>query len=183
MNPVLTYTLPPRQTASCAVDIFSHAFERYFHKGQQGTLRSQMCAAVMRTVITELPRALAHPDSYDARSQLMWASTVAHSNMLGFEGDFACHALSHVFTTELGLPHGAALGILMTAWCKYMLTDETEPLPTSAPWFGRSPPVPARFKPQQQSRLVSEPFPRDLPDSMPVPCPQPERGPGLGRKA
>ena len=83
MNPVLTYTLPPRQTASCAVDIFSHAFERYFHKGQQGTLRSQMCAAVMRTVITELPRALAHPDSYDARSQLMWASTVAHSNMLG----------------------------------------------------------------------------------------------------
>ena len=55
MNPVLTYTLPPRQTASCAVDIFSHAFERYFHKGQQGTLRSQMCAAVMRTVITELP--------------------------------------------------------------------------------------------------------------------------------
>lgn len=146
MNPVLTYTLPPRQTASCAVDIFSHAFERYFHKGQQGTLRSQMCAAVMRTVITELPRALAHPDSYDARSQLMWASTVAHSNMLGFEGDFACHALSHVFTTELGLPHGAALGILMTAWCKYMLTDETE-APTSAPWFGRSPPVPARFKP------------------------------------
>lgn len=40
----------------------------------------------------------------------MWASTVAHSNMLGFEGDFACHALSHVFTTELGLPHGAGPG-------------------------------------------------------------------------
>lgn len=126
MNPELTYSLPPRQTASCAVDIFSHAFERYFHKEQRGTLRSRMCAAVMRTVIQELPRALAQPDNYDARSQLMWAATVAHSNMLGFEGDYACHALSHVLTGELGLPHGVALGILMTAWCKFMLTDEAD---------------------------------------------------------
>lgn len=126
MDPQLTFSLPPRQTASCGVDIFSHSFERYFHKEQRGTLRSQMCAAVMRTVIAELPRALKHPDDYDARSQLMWAATVAHSDMLGSEGDFACHALSHTLTTELGLPHGVALGILMTAWCKYMLTDETQ---------------------------------------------------------
>ena len=38
----------------------------------------------------------------------------------------ACHALSHVLTGELGLPHGVALGILMTAWCKFMLTDEAD---------------------------------------------------------
>lgn len=58
----------------------------------------------MRTVIAELPKVLARPDNYDARSQLMWAATVAHSDMLGFEGDFACHAISHVLTTALGLP-------------------------------------------------------------------------------
>ena len=124
MDPELTYTMPPAQTAACSVDIFSHAFERYFHKGQEGTLRSQMCAAVMRTVIQELPRALAKPDDYDARAQLMWTATVAHSNMLGFEGDFACHALSHVLTGQFGLSHGTALGILMVAWCKFMLTVE-----------------------------------------------------------
>ena len=158
MNPVLTYTLPPRQTASCAVDIFSHAFERYFHKVQQGTLRSQMCAAVMRTVITELPRALAHPDSYDARSQLMWASTVAHSNMLGFEGDFACHALSHVFTTELGLPHGAALGILMTAWCKYMLTDETEAIADFCTLVWQVPSCPSQIQTAQNGISAFQDF-------------------------
>lgn len=158
MNPVLTYTLPPRQTASCAVDIFSHAFERYFHKGQQGTLRSQMCAAVMRTVITELPRALAHPDSYDARSQLMWASTVAHSNMLGFEGDFACHALSHVFTTELGLPHGAALGILMTAWCKYILTDETEAIADFCTLVWQVPSCPSQIQTAQNGISAFQDF-------------------------
>ncbi len=126
MNPELTYTVPPYQTAAGSVDIFSHAFERYFHKVQTGTLRDFLCAGVMRTVITELPKALAHPDSYDARSQLMWAATVAHSNMLGFEGDFACHALSHVLTTQFGISHGAALGILMVAWCKYMLAEEED---------------------------------------------------------
>lgn len=126
LDPVLTYTMPPAQTAACSLDIFSHAFERYFHKGQEGTLRSQMCAAVMRTVIQELPRALEQPDSYDARAQLMWAATVAHSNMLGFEGDFACHALSHVFTARFGLSHGTALGILMVAWCKLMLMTDLD---------------------------------------------------------
>lgn len=126
MNPELTFSVPPYQTAAGSVDIFSHAFERYFHKEQSGTLRDQLCESVMRTVIAELPRALAHPRDYDARSQLMWTATVAHSNMIGLEGDFACHALSHVLTGELGISHGAALGILMVAWCKFMLAGEAE---------------------------------------------------------
>ena len=124
MNPELTYSVPKYQTAAGSVDIFSHAFERYFHKEQSGTLRDLLCASVMRTVLSELPKALAQPDSYDARSQLMWTASVAHSNILGFEGDFACHALSHVLTTQFGICHGAALGILMIAWCKYMLSLE-----------------------------------------------------------
>lgn len=126
MDPELTYTVPPYQTAAGSVDIFSHAFERYFHKEQSGTLRDALCESVMRTVVQELPNALVRPEGYDARSQLMWAATVAHSDMLGPEGDFACHALSHVLTLEFGLPHGAALGILMVAWCKYMLGPEPE---------------------------------------------------------
>ena len=158
MDPALTFSLPPQQTASCAVDIFSHSFERYFHKGQQGTLRSQMCAAVMRTVIAELPRVLEQPDSYDARSQLMWAATVAHSDMLGFEGDFACHALSHIFTTELGLPHGVALGILMTAWCKYMLTDETQAIADFSTLVWQVPPCPSQIQTAQNGISAFQDF-------------------------
>lgn len=124
MNPELTYSVPPYQTAAGSMDIFSHAFERYFHKEQSGTLRDLLCASVMRTVVTELPKALSDPNSYDARSQLMWTATVAHSNMLGLEGDFACHALSHVLANQFGISHGAALGILMIAWCSYMLCEE-----------------------------------------------------------
>ncbi|WP_300269363.1 iron-containing alcohol dehydrogenase [uncultured Flavonifractor sp.] len=158
MDPALTFSLPPRQTASCGVDIFSHAFERYFHKGQQGTLRSQMCAAVMRTVIAELPKALARPDDYDARSQLMWAATVAHSDMLGFEGDFACHAISHVLTTALGLPHGVALGILMTAWCKYMLTDETQAIADFSTLVWQVPPCSSQIQTAQNGISAFQEF-------------------------
>lgn len=124
LNPELTYTVPAKTTAAGAMDIFAHAFERYLVKEQQGVLRDMLCESIMKTVISELPGVLEQPDSYEHRSQLMWAATMAHSDMIGAEGDFACHALSHIFTEEFGLSHGSALAILMPAWCQYMSTVE-----------------------------------------------------------
>lgn len=126
LNPELTYTVPACQTAAGAVDIFAHAFERYIVKEQQGTLRDYLCESIMKTVIKELPLVLEQPDSYEHRSQIMWAATMAHSDMIGKEGDYACHALSHIFTETFGLSHGAALAILMPAWCQLMGQMEPE---------------------------------------------------------
>ena len=128
LNPKLTFTVTPKQTAIGAIDIFSHAFERYFHLGQKGTLRRHLCTSVMKTVLEELPKAQENPEDYESRSQLMWAATVAHSNMIGTDGVFACHEMSHILTEEFGLPHGTALAILMPAWCSYMLPDHTAEL-------------------------------------------------------
>ena len=80
----------------------------------------------MKTVLAELPIVQQEPENYDARSQLMWAATMAHSDMIGAEGVFACHEMSHILTEEYDLPHGLALGILMPAWCKYMLLEHAE---------------------------------------------------------
>lgn len=121
LNPELTKTVPSTQTAMGALDIFAHAFERYFHLGQKGTLRTHLCTAIMKTITEELPKVQRHPKDYDGRAQLMWAATMAHSDMIGFEGVFACHAMSHALTGEFNIPHGGALAILMPAWCKYML--------------------------------------------------------------
>lgn len=125
LNPELTYTVPARQTAIGAIDIFAHAFERYFHLEQQGTLRNKLCAAVMTTIMDELPKVLKMPDDYNSRSQLMWASTMAHSDMIGTEGVFACHEMSHVLTEIFGMAHGEALAVLMPAWCRYMIPKQT----------------------------------------------------------
>ena len=126
MNPELTYSVPARQSAIGGIDIFAHAFERYFHLGQKGILRDGLCTAVMKTVLAELPLVQQNPDDYDGRSQLMWAATMAHSDMIGAEGVFACHEMSHILTEEYDLSHGLALGILMPAWCKYILLDHAE---------------------------------------------------------
>ena len=126
LNPELTYSVPARQSAIGGIDIFAHAFERYFHLGQKGILRDGLCTAVMKTVLAELPLVQQNPDDYDGRSQLMWAATMAHSDMIGAEGVFACHEMSHILTEEYDLSHGLALGILMPAWCKYILLDHAE---------------------------------------------------------
>lgn len=121
LNPELTFSVPARQTAIGSIDIFAHAFERYFHREQQSVLRGKLCTAIMQTVLEILPRVLEHPEDYDSRSQLMWAATMAHSDMIGTEGVYACHQMSHVLTQAYHLSHGEALAILMPAWCKYML--------------------------------------------------------------
>lgn len=128
LDPALTFTVPAMQTAIGAADIFSHAFERYFHLGRKGTLRRYLCTAVMRTVLEELPKAQEKPYDYASRSQLMWAATMAHSDMIGTDGVFACHEMSHILTEEFGLPHGTALAILMPAWCKYMIFSHASEL-------------------------------------------------------
>lgn len=54
----------------------------------------------------------------------MWSATVAHSDIIGAEGDFGCHELSHILTEELGITHGGALAIIMPAWCKSMIDNQ-----------------------------------------------------------
>ena len=126
LNPKLTFSVSKKQTAIGAMDAFSHAFERYFHAEQKGTLRNYLCESIMKTVIEELPKALEHPDSYEARSQLMWTATMAHSDMIGKEGVYVCHAMSHILTASFGMAHGMALAVLMPAWCKYVMIKHPE---------------------------------------------------------
>lgn len=121
LNPEYTLTLSSYNTAISAVDIFAHAFERYFDLRRNSLIWDYMCEAVMRTVLEVAPKLLESPENYDLRSELMWAATVAHSNMVGTGGDFTSHELSHILTAQYGISHGEALAIIMPAWCKYML--------------------------------------------------------------
>lgn len=126
LNPELTLTVSPYQTACGAFDIFSHAFERYFDLRRGSGLLDSMTESVMRTVIDVLPEVLSDPQSMNARGELMLAATVAHNDMLGPGGDFACHEISHAVTSLYGVPHGAALAMIIPAWCRYMWTKNPQ---------------------------------------------------------
>ena len=122
LNPELTFTISPFQTSCGAADTLSHIFERYFTQTKNTDLTDRLCEAVMATVIKNTPVVLNNPDDYDARAEMMWASTVAHNGILGTGRieDWASHKLGHELSAVYGVIHGAALSIIFPAWMKYV---------------------------------------------------------------
>ncbi|MFW6190682.1 MAG: iron-containing alcohol dehydrogenase [Candidatus Bipolaricaulota bacterium] len=128
MNPEFTYTLPDYQTAAGAADIISHVMERYFTNEPDVDFTDRLSEATLRTIIENTPKALEHPETYGPRSQLMWASTVAHNDLLGTgrEEDWASHQIEHELSGMYDVTHGAGLAIIFPAWMKYVYQRNLE---------------------------------------------------------
>lgn len=123
MNPELTYTLPPYQTAAGATDIMMHTMERYFSKYEDMTLTDAIAEALLRTVKDSVFEVLANPEDYRHRAQIMWAGSLAHNDLTecGLEKDFATHRLEHELSAVYGVTHGAGLAALWSSWARYVM--------------------------------------------------------------
>ncbi len=123
LDPTLTYTVSPYQTACGAVDIMAHMMERYFTRVEPVELTDRLIEGALKAVIHNAPLALQKPDDYDARAELMWAGAVAHNTWLqtGRVGDWASHKLEHELSALYDIAHGAGLAIIFPAWMKYVL--------------------------------------------------------------
>ena len=123
MNPELTYTLPPYQTAAGATDIMMHTMERYFSKYEDMTLTDAIAEALLRTVKDCVFEVLANPEDYRHRAQIMWAGSLAHNDLTecGLEEDFATHRLEHELSAVYGVTHGAGLAALWGSWARYVM--------------------------------------------------------------
>ncbi|MDR3318858.1 MAG: iron-containing alcohol dehydrogenase [Clostridiales bacterium] len=121
-NPELTYSVSAYQTACGVSDINAHVLERYFSNTADVDLSDRMCEAVLKTTMRAAGIALAAPDNYAARADIMWAGTVAHNNILGVGRvqDWASHTISHEISAVYDTAHGAALAIIFPAWMKYV---------------------------------------------------------------
>lgn len=122
LNPEITFTLPPYQTACGAADIMAHIMERYFTKVPNVDLTDRLCEATLTTIIKNVPIALQEPDNYDTRAEIMWASTIAHNDLLstGRIGDWASHNIEHELSGIYDVAHGAGLAVVFPAWMKYV---------------------------------------------------------------
>ena len=121
MNPELTYTLPSYQTACGAVDIMMHTLERYITLPGTVGITDQIAEAVLNTVRKYAPIAIAHPDNYEARAELMWAGSLSHNDLTGcgHASVFINHKIGHELSAKYGTAHGASLAIAVPAWAKY----------------------------------------------------------------
>ncbi|MEG1593166.1 MAG: iron-containing alcohol dehydrogenase [Oscillibacter sp.] len=127
LNPRVTCSLPPYQTASGAVDMMAHIMERYFTNTPDVALTDRLCEALLRTVIDAAPKALEHPDDYAPRADLMWAGMLAHNNSCGVgrEQDWASHQIEHELSALYDCAHGAGLAVILPAWLRFVLPHDT----------------------------------------------------------
>ena len=83
LNPELTCTLPPYQSAAGATDIMIHVCERYFSNTEEVEITDRLCEAILKTIVYEAPRVIENPNHYEARANIMWAGMLAHNNVCG----------------------------------------------------------------------------------------------------
>lgn len=127
-DPTYLFTLPKKQTAAGAVDILSHVMEQYFQPNDEAYITDVMSEAVMKTVVKYGPIAMEDTDNYEARSNLMWASTIALNHLLtaGKGGAWSVHPIEHVVSGLYDITHGIGLAILTPAWMEYVLSEDTK---------------------------------------------------------
>lgn len=116
LDPETTYTLPPRQTANGVVDAFVHVIEQYLtYSTEDTTFQDNMMEGVLRTLVSEGPKALKDPRNYDVRANIMWAATWALNGWFaqGCDEDWATHYIGHELTAYYGLDHGQTLAIVL----------------------------------------------------------------------
>ena len=126
LNPALTQTLPPFQTAAGVTDIMAHLFERYFTNTRDVEVTDRVIEGLLMTMIHEAPKVIADPNDYQARANIMWAGMLAHNNCCGVGRgqDWASHDIEHEISAVCDCAHGAGLAVVFPAWMTYNMDHD-----------------------------------------------------------
>lgn len=128
MNPELTFTLPPFQTACGIADMMAHIMERYFSPTPEVEITDRVAEGVLLAIIEEAPKVMAKPDDYEARANIMWSGTLAHNGICGTgrKEDWVSHFMEHEISAVYGVTHGAGLAVVFPAWLTFMAAHRPE---------------------------------------------------------
>ena len=127
LDPTYTMSVPKKHTVAGIVDIMSHLLEQYLI-GEGTFLSNQLCEGVMKTVIHYVSIVLEEPNNYEARGQIMWASSLANNGILSLGSSlyaFSCHAIEHELSAFYDIVHGVGLAIVTPQWMRYILNEKT----------------------------------------------------------
>ncbi len=124
MNPELTYTVSPYQTACGIVDTMMHTLERYFTTDSDTELTDRIAEAVLVSVKNAGWAVMRNPEDYEGRATLMWASSLSHNGLTGCgkTAFFPAHKLEHDVSGLFDhVAHGAGLAVLFPAWARFVM--------------------------------------------------------------
>ena len=127
LDPEYTFSVSKYQTACGTSDIMSHTFENYFNRVPGAYLQARMAEGILKTCIKYAPVAMEEPDNYEARANLMWASSLAINGLISYGEDaaWAVHPMEHELSAFYDITHGAGLAILTPHWMRHVLNTRT----------------------------------------------------------
>ena len=124
MDPQLTYTVSPYQTASGVTDILMHTMERYIRLDTgDHDLVDRVSEGLLCAVIDAGRKAMKNPEDYDARATLMLAGSWSHNGLTGAGCKFVmvAHKLEHEMSAiDPAIAHGAGLAVVWPAFLDYI---------------------------------------------------------------
>jgi NADP-dependent alcohol dehydrogenase len=115
LDPSKTFSLPQTQIANGVADAFVHVIEQYLTYPVQALAQDRFAEGLLQTLIEVGPQALATPQDYDTRANLMWVATLALNGLIGagVPQDWATHMIGHELTALHGIDHARTLAIVL----------------------------------------------------------------------
>lgn len=127
LDPTYTFTVNAKHTAAGVADAFNHVLEQYFC-ADHNMVADGFCEALLRTLIHYAPVAIAKPDDYEARAEIMYACMYGCNGILELGNSpsgWPMHAIEHALSAYYDITHGEGLAIITPRWLRHILSDRT----------------------------------------------------------
>jgi len=121
LNPEYTLTLPKYQMVSGIFDKMSHLMEAYF-SDEDDVTSDYLIEGLLRSIIHSAKIAVNNPNDYEARSNLMWSSTLAMNPIMGLskKQDWEVHMIEHQLGAYTDCAHGMGLAAISLPYYRYI---------------------------------------------------------------
>lgn len=134
LDPKLGVGLPPKATAMCGFDVFTHALESYTSR-VANPFSDSVAWSAMETAVEWLPRVISDGSDLEGRAQMLLASAMA-AYAFNIVGLGACHSTGHPISAHLNTPHGQTLATMMPAVMNFNLVSAAPKYAKVASLFG-----------------------------------------------
>ena len=130
LDPTRTYTLPAKQVANGIADAFVHTIEQYLTYPVGALAQDRFAEGLLQTLVEIAPQALAAPEDYATRSNLMWTATLALNGLIGagVPQDWATHMIGHELTALYDIDHARTLAVVLPALLDVQRDNKREKL-------------------------------------------------------
>ncbi len=122
LNPEFTFTVLRYQMVAGIFDTMNHITEQYF-SGEDDNTSDYLSEGLMRSLIAAGRAAVANPEDYEARSNIMWTATWALNTLVscGKSEDWEVHMIGQAVGAVADATHGMALSAVALPYYRQIM--------------------------------------------------------------